>query len=182
VLTCADALNIQRFILVGLSMGGAISQQIALLAPERLIGLELLSTGAKLKVIPEIFRLIRENYNQYVSLYPTMAFSKNAPKAVVEESMKVTAMIDPASADADFRACDAFNLKDQIKDIKTRTLVISASDDVLTPPKYQDYIASQIQGSKLVRVSGAGHVSNLEKPHEVNSALKEFVKEVLEKS
>jgi len=181
VLACADALNIQRFILVGLSMGGAISQQIALDAPERLIGLALLSTGAKLKVMPEIFKMIRENYQQYVSLYPGFAFSKNVPKAVVEESMKVVAAMAPESADADFRACDAFNLKDEIKNIKTPTLIISASDDVLTPPKYQDYIASQIQGSKLVRISGAGHVSNLEKPHEVNSALKEFVKEVLEK-
>ena len=181
VLDAADALNIKCFILVGLSMGGAISQQISLDAPERLIGVVLLSTGAKLKVMPEIFRLIRENYKQYVSLYPSFAFSKNAPKAVVEESMKVVAMMEPASADADFRACDAFNLKDQIKDIKTRTLIISASEDVLTPPKYQDYIASQIQGSKLVRIDGSGHVVNLEKPGEVNQALEEFVKEVLEK-
>jgi len=181
VLDAADALNLKRFILVGLSMGGAISQQIALDAPERLIGVVLLSTGAKLKVMPEIFKMIRENYQQYVSLYPSFAFSKNAPKAVVDESMKVVAMMAPASADADFRACDAFNVVDAIKAIKTPTLIISASEDVLTPPKYQDYIASQVQGSRLVRINGAGHVVNLEKPHEVNQTLKEFVKELLEK-
>lgn len=181
VLDAADALNIKRFILVGLSMGGAVSQQIAIDAPERLIGVALLSTGARLKVMPEIFKMIRENYKAYVNLYPSFAFSKNAPKPVVEESIRLVGMMDPATAEADFRACDAFNLVDQVKMIKTPVLVISASADVLTPPKYSDYLATQIPVARLVRVQDAGHVVNLEKPGEVDRALAEFFEEVLEK-
>jgi len=181
VLALADALKLDRFLLAGLSMGGAISQYLALHFPDRLLAVALLSTGAKLKVMPDLFHLIRENWPEYLKLFPQFAFSKNAPKSVVEQSLKELARIDPVSAEADFRACDGFDVIGQVKNIRLATLIISASQDLLTPPKYSDYLASQIPGSKLVRIENAGHIVNLEKPAEVNSALGGFFKSIQEK-
>ena len=181
VLGAADALGLDKFFLVGLSMGGAISQYIALHSPGRLLGLVLMSTGARLKVMPEIFKMIRENWEAYLKLFPTFAFGKNAPPAVVEQSLKELAKCEPKSAECDFMACDAFNVQEEVKNIKTPTLIISAADDRLTPPKYSDFLHSQIDGSQLVRISDAGHIVNLEKPNEVNHALRDFFRSLLEK-
>ncbi len=179
VLELADALELERFFLVGLSMGGAISQEIALQAPERLLGLALLSTGAKLRVFPELFDIIRNNWQAYLKLFPDWAFSKNASPQVIEQSLKELSKRDPEVVEADFRACDAFDRLNEVKNIKVPTLIISASLDRLTPPKYSDYLHEQIPDSELVRIEDAGHIVNLEKPKEVKEALARFFQKIL---
>src|SRR5262249_50983979 len=52
-----DALALDRVVLGGHSMGGAISQTIARARPERLRGLVLVGTGARLRVAPRILEL-----------------------------------------------------------------------------------------------------------------------------
>ena len=182
VVGTADRLKFQKFLLVGLSMGGAISQQIALAHPDRLIAMALVSTGAKLKVMPDLFKLIRDNWPGYLEAFPKFAFGKNAPKAVVEQSVKELSKMSRLSAESDFRACDGFDVTGEIKNIRTPTLIISAAQDLLTPTKYSDYLQSQIPGSKLVRIQDAGHVVNLEKASEVNIALREFFNGILGRS
>jgi len=182
VLAAADALKIGRFILVGLSMGGAISQQIALNAPDRLIALVLMSTGVRLRVMPELFKTIRENWPGFIELFPSFALSKNASKIVIEASKQELRKMTPSVAECDFYACDAFDVKEKVKGIKLTTLIVSASEDVLTPPKYSDYLSGQIAGSRLVRIENAGHVVNLEKPQEVNKVLEEFFNQLPVKS
>jgi len=179
VLKLADALELEKFFLVGLSMGGAISQEVALKSPEQLLGLVLMSTGARLRVLPELFKIIRENWEGYLKLFPQWAFSPNAPAQVVEQSVKELATRSPEVVEADFRACDSFDRTEQIKNIHLPTLIISADQDRLTPPKYSDYLHQQISGSELVRIEGAGHVVNLEKPEEVNQALEQFFQKIL---
>jgi len=179
VLGAADALKFDKFLLVGLSMGGAISQHIAIHRQDRLLGLVLMSTGAKLKVMPYIFKVIRDDWPAYLKLFPSFAFGKNAPKAVVVQSVAELAKINPESAESDFRACDVFDVQQELAQIRTPTLIISAAGDLLTPPKYSDFLHSQIAGSRLVRIEDAGHIVNLEKPNEVNQALKDFFRETL---
>ena len=178
VLGLADELKLEKFLLAGLSMGGAISQAIALKAPDRLLGLALLSTGAKLKVMPEIFTLLRENWPAYLKMFPQFAFSKNASPKVVELAVKELAQREPLVVEADFRACDRFNLTEQVRQIQLPCLIISAMQDLLTPPKYSDYLHAQIAGSRLVKIEESGHIVNLEKPNEVNQTLSEFFKEI----
>jgi pimeloyl-ACP methyl ester carboxylesterase len=64
-------LDLKNVVLAGLSMGGAIAQEFALSYPERLSAIILFSTGAKLKVMPEIFDIIRTNFEAYISFCPS---------------------------------------------------------------------------------------------------------------
>lgn len=182
VLELADELKLKKFFLVGLSMGGAIAQEIALTAPERIISLVLMSTGARLKVLPELFKMIRENWKSYLEMFPKFAFSQYAPPAVVEQALKEVSQRDPKVVEADFRACDNFNRMEDVKRISLPTLIISAELDLLTPPKYMDYLHEQIAGSRLLKIPQAGHIVNLEKPKEVIQALGEFFKENLHRA
>jgi pimeloyl-ACP methyl ester carboxylesterase len=45
----------------------------------------------------------------------------------------------------------------------------------MTPPKYSSYLASKINGAKLVIVDEAGHLVFAEKPQAVNQAIGEFL-------
>lgn len=181
VLDFADQIKLRRFLLVGLSMGGAIAQEIALKSPDRISGLVLISTGARLKVMPEIFKMIRENWPAYLQMFPKFAFSKNVKEAVLKLALEDLSRRAPAVVEADFRACDSFDRREQVNGIQTPTLLISARLDLLTPPNYMDFLHSRIAGSKLVRIEDAGHIVNLEKPEEVNRALSDFFREHLPK-
>ncbi|HEX7562659.1 MAG TPA: alpha/beta fold hydrolase, partial [Bradyrhizobium sp.] len=54
VLGLLDALGFERAVIVGHSMGGAIAQTLALSRPDRVAGLGLVGTGARLRVLPAI--------------------------------------------------------------------------------------------------------------------------------
>ena len=181
VLSFADELKLKKFFLVGLSMGGAISQEIALTAPERLIGLVLMSTGARLKVMPDLFTMILNNWKMYMDMFPKFAFSQNVSDSVLKLAIKDLSQREPFVVEADFRGCDNFNRMDDVKNISVPTLIISANLDLLTPPKYMDYLHSQIKGSRLIKIENAGHIVNLEKPKEVENALAEFFRDCLKK-
>jgi len=55
------------------------------------------------------------------------------------------------------------------------TLVIVGEEDTLTPVPESERMAQAITGSKLVKIPGAGHLSNLEQPDAFNHALSAFL-------
>ena len=56
------------------------------------------------------------------------------------------------------------------------TLVVVGSEDVIAPPSVAEAMREKIEGSRLVRIEGAGHVSNVERPGEFNRALVDFLR------
>jgi len=170
-----DGLGLKRVVLAGLSMGGAITQEFARNYAERLLAIILFSTGAKLKVMPQLFDMVQNNFDGYIAFLPQFAFAKATPSEVIapvlEEARKCPANV----VYGDFQACANFDFIAQVKEINLPCLIFSGSEDKLTPPKLQDYLHEQITGSKLIRFENAGHILNLEKPKEVNRAIEEFV-------
>lgn len=59
--------------------------------------------------------------------------------------------------------------------IRVPTLVIVGEEDPSTPPAEAEAIATAIHGAKLVRIPGAGHLSNMEQPEAFNAAVQAFV-------
>jgi pimeloyl-ACP methyl ester carboxylesterase len=80
--------------------------------------------------------------------------------------------------EGDLRACDTFDLVEQIKAISLPTLVICGTDDLMTPPKYAEYLHEEINGSQLVLIPAAGHMVMLEKPDEVGRSIEAFLEQL----
>ncbi len=59
--------------------------------------------------------------------------------------------------------------------ISVPTLVVVGEADRLTPPAEAEAMAAAIPGATLAVIPGAGHMSPLERPGEVNAALREFL-------
>ena len=173
-----DEMGLSKVALVGLSMGGAIAQLFALTYPERLAGLVLVSTGAKLKVMPQIFEAITKDYKGYLKLASQFSFAKSTPEEARADILDDMEKQKPSVVTGDFKACDAFDARERLQEIQAPTLVVSADQDLLTPPKYSDYLVEHIPGAKLVRITGAGHLLPVEKPEEFNRVLDAFLQEI----
>lgn len=71
---------------------------------------------------------------------------------------------------------DQFDVSNDLHKIKVPTLIIGASEDRITPTKYQKEIEKGIENSSLIIVEGAAHVLPYEKPYAFLTAILGFLK------
>ena len=159
----------------GLSMGGAITQQLLLDYQAQFKAGILISTGARLKVAPAIFEAIENDYNGFVDMVGKLAASKKTDHGLVLLFKDELAGCKPEITHGDFQACNRFNIIERLSSIGTPVLVMSAQDDKLTPPKYADVLEKTIKNAARAHIMDAGHVVPIEKPAEVNQAIMEFL-------
>ncbi len=176
----------QRFVLIGLSMGGYISLEIMRQAPERVAKLALLDTSARPDT-PEqsalrrdlIARTHRVGMREITdSMIPNLV----APARLGDESLRqvVRLMAEEVGAEAFERQQKAIMSRPDSRPglgaIRCPTLVLVGEQDALTPPDRAQEIAAGIAGSRLVTVPACGHLSTLERPGEVSQALVELLR------
>lgn len=178
ILRFMDAVEIPRGVLVGHSMGGAIAQMTALTAPERVIGLVLVGTGARLRVAPALLNGILQDTRGALALITEWAWGPEADPATVARGRQMMARVNPQVVWGDFAACDRFDIRERVGEITAPTLVITGSEDRMTLPKFGQWLAERIPGARFVLVEGAGHMVMLEKPDQVASAVHEWLKAV----
>ncbi len=180
ILSWMDELNISRAFVGGHSMGGAITLTMALMAPERTAGIVLVSTGAKLRVHPEILALTssQDQYHEAVELVTKWSFSENVDTRVRDLARERLKEVAAMVVHSDFLACDSFDLMQQVESIKAPALVICGEEDQLTPVKFSRYLSEHIEGADLFLVPGAGHMVMLERPGEVAERIEEFMQEL----
>jgi pimeloyl-ACP methyl ester carboxylesterase len=167
--------GLSKFLLAGHSMGGGIALQAALNGIPGLQGLILAGTGAKLKVSPVIFDGIAGRFREFAPELVEWMMARSAGPLLREDVTKDVLSTKPATFASDFRACDAFDVRDQLGRIDVPTLAIVGDDDRLTPLKYSEYLARNIRGAVLKILPDAGHIAMLERPTEFNNVIASFL-------
>ncbi len=175
VLGLLDALNIERAIIVGHSMGGAIAQTLALAHPERVAGLGLIGTGARLRVLPAILEGILNDFDTIAEQVVNYSYATPLDASMRERALTEFRACPASVTHGDFSACNAFDLMTRLGEIRAPTLVVCGKEDQMTPVKYAEFLAAHIPKAQLVVIEGAGHSVMLEQPFAVNRALSEFV-------
>lgn len=171
----AREIGLAKFLLAGHSMGGAIAIQAALDGLPGIEALVLAGTGAKLKVSPVITDGIANRFREFAPELVDWMMARTADPTLRED---VTADVQSTRAGtylADFRACDAFDVRDRLGGIRKPTLVITGDDDRLTPLRYGEFLAANIPGAVLKIIRSAGHIAMLEKPGEINAVIRSFL-------
>jgi len=171
--------------LVGLSMGGALAQQLTLDHPEYFQKLVLVSTFSFLrprKLIGWFYFLQRFMLVQVMGIGTQANFVAGRIFPGADQEILRTEMIrqineaDPHAYRAAMKSLAIFNSRKRLHEIKAPTLVISGEIDQTVPLSHQVELARWIPGAEQVVIPKAGHAASVEKFQEFNEILVDFLK------
>jgi 3-oxoadipate enol-lactonase len=186
-LALADALELDSFHLLGASMGGAIAQEMALAAPERVRTLTLAVSyangGRWGRTLSDVWgarvqRMSREErVDELMLLSLSEAFFENAEGVAWLRDLMLQNP-HPQPADAFARQLDAagrHDTKDRLAALDMPTHVIGAEYDLLVPVWKSRELAELIPGAALTVLNACPHGLNVERAEEFNSAVLDFI-------
>jgi len=184
-LAVLDAAGVDRAHILGVSMGGAIAQHIALRAPDRVRSLILASTWCSknpwLQRIAETGRVIMEAGGREATTRATMLWLFT-PKFVLDrdpfvqqiEQMALEFAMHPEIFERQREACLQHDVRDQLAALDIPTRVMCGRRDIFLPPELSEELAAAIPGAELVFIEG-GHAYQLESFEEFNQTVLEFL-------
>ncbi|MGH2699543.1 MAG: alpha/beta fold hydrolase [Actinomycetota bacterium] len=184
-----DHLEIERCLVYGISMGGAIAQHLALEHPERVSGLVLAVTWAR------PFEFMRRQH-----LLARALIEAGGPEVLVESTLvrmftpaffemgaealdqMVKALLADSGPDmprpevllAQVDAVDKHDVIDRLPAISVPTLVIGARTDMMVPYLGSEEIAGAIEGAEFVTLE-TGHGCMIEEMPAYNAAIQAFL-------
>jgi 3-oxoadipate enol-lactonase len=180
-----DALGIRQVHFVGLSMGGMIAQQIGARFPERVFSLSLCDTASEMpprslweeRLAIAHSRGVAGLVDATIQRWFTAPFIVRDPQSVE----MVRRMILNTGVEG-FIAC-ACAVRDMAQttmllQVKAPTLVLVGRQDPACSVEKAEVIHRMIDGSQLVILEEAAHLSNIEQPQAFNGALREFIDRV----
>jgi pimeloyl-ACP methyl ester carboxylesterase len=166
----------RHLVLVGHSLGGGIALLYTLKYPEEVKGIITVGSGARLRVHPmyleALEKAIKDPSKVENKTNPAFDFIDTELRAVLNRRSMENG---PAATLNDMKACDQFDIMEQIAQINIPTLALCGDQDVMTPPKYSLYLASHMPKAKALVIEGGTHMVFAEKPLEVNRAIDEFL-------
>jgi 3-oxoadipate enol-lactonase len=181
-----DSLQVNEpVVFCGLSMGGYVAWQFALRYRERLARLIQCDTraiadsaeaaanrvGLANRVLKEGPGFVAET--MLPKLFAPATIEAQSP--VVQATREVILRTDPKGIAAASRGMSQRpDVTPQLSKFDMPALLLCGQHDAISPPAEMQGIAATMPQARFVEIAGAGHMSPLEKPAEVNAAIREF--------
>ena len=168
-LALMDELEVARAHLIGRSMGGAIAQHVALAAQERVAGMVLCASFAKLdpigyRVLTNMRQILEwrgswaDHARHSVPNFVSSRYYNENPEAVAA----IEALIGgetrlPACYVAQNHACLTHDTLHRLGEIQCPTLVLGGGDDAICSPTATKWLADGIPGAETMLFEGCSH-------------------------
>ena len=172
-----------RFALAGLSLGGIVAMALVRLAPERVSRLLLASTNARVPTT--------EQYAAWAMQRARLAAGASArelqldllPALLHRRTCRLDTQVLAMAEDVGEQDFDAqlaaqatrVDERPTLRHIRVPTQVVAAAQDRLCPLPRHEEIAALVPDARLVVLRGVGHLSPLEDPLGVASALRRWL-------
>jgi len=180
-------MHAERFAVAGFSMGGYVALEIMRKAPQRVAALALIDTSARpdspesLEIRRKAIEKAPEDFDSVMrELLPRLLHpSRTGDKPLTASIMQMAARVGSAAFVRQQQAImGRIDSRPALGSIRCPVLVLCGEDDLLTPLAFSEEMASLIVGARLKTVAACGHMSLMEKPEEVNTALRSFLSDV----
>ena len=184
VLDTLDALGVDEFDVVGLSLGGAIAQYLTATSG-RVTKAVFMCTAANFggpdtwapRAEETRAEGIAPRVQSAIELWVTPEFRQARPAL----TYALTRMIDSTRGEGYAVGADAlagWDYTEELRNITVPVLTISGAVDPSTPPEVVHAIGKMVGGeSQSVTLSGGGHVPTVEVPDEGTRAIRTFITE-----
>jgi pimeloyl-ACP methyl ester carboxylesterase len=187
VLGLADALGLDSFHLLGVSMGGTIAQEVALAAPERIRTLTLGVTWAgsgpwgveRSRVWAAAVH--RTPHDEHVELLMLQSLSERFYENSEGVAFIRRMALDnpyPQAPEGFARQVDAsgrHDTRERLGSLRMPVHVIGAEHDILIPVWKAREVAALVPGARLTVIPEAPHGVNIERAEEFNAAVLDFL-------
>ncbi len=183
-----DRLEAPGAIVVGLGLGSAVAQELAIGRPDLVSALVLVATWSSSSAEHHIRRHFESRLyaleNGPIDVFAQFAFWMSSPwlydheptrQASVEQLLRTHMSGTPAGTAAHFRADLGHDTRDRLPQIGCPTLVVHGADDLITLPWYNATVASLIPDATLEVIDRAGHLAWLERPDELGAVIEHFL-------
>ena len=182
VIEMIDEKNIDKFNLLGHSMGGMIVQEIVKIANQRVNKLICFATGS-IGEIPGRFETIDETRNKLKKEGIEISFERVPKKWFVKGDkdknyylcQKAVKNVTLETADNALKAMKNWSGINNLKNIDSETLIIWGNKDTSYNFVQVDTLNKNIKNSKLVIFKDCAHNVHLEKTDEFNNLIKNFI-------
>ena len=179
-----DAIGVNSFFVVGISMGGTLALQLAINHPDRVTKLVLVNTFAKLEVAN--WRVFPYFLLRFILVHtlgiPTQAravskriFPHPDQEFLRQELIRQISQADPKAYRATMRALAIFNVQNRLSEICCPTLVVTGEADNTVPLHNQQQLVQNIPGARQVLMPNAGHAVTVEQPESFNQIMMDFL-------
>jgi 3-oxoadipate enol-lactonase len=186
-----NELEVNKAILCGVSWGGMIAMRAAIQHPMRVTATVLIDTSAEGETLKDKIR--NRAFIAFCRRYGVPRWLVDAELATLmfgprslatrgdELLASFTRTVNGYPRDGVARAALAVSVHrtdvtPKLRAVACPTLVVCGRDDRATPPEKSRSLAAKIRDAKLEWIDGAGHMSAIEEPEQVNRVLVPFVK------
>jgi pimeloyl-ACP methyl ester carboxylesterase len=182
LLNCLEEKKIDKFYLLGHSMGGMIVQEMAKKDGDKILKLVCYSTGSRGEM-PGRFETVEQS-RENLKKKGLKVMAKNIAKTwfikgedakyfdICIEAGKQSSM---ESADNALIACKNWNGVDTLKNIKNETLIVWGDQDKSYNLEQIQILEHNIENSKLIIFKNCAHNVHLEQPGQFNNTVKDFL-------
>ena len=182
LLDCLEEKKIDKFHLLGHSMGGMIVQEMAKKDRDKILKLVCYSTGSRGEM-PGRFETVEQS-RENLKKKGLEVMAKNIAKTwfikgedakyfdICIEAGKQSSM---ESADNALIACKNWNGVDTLKNIKNETLIVWGDQDKSYNLEQIQILEHNIENSKLIIFKNCAHNVHLEQPDQFNNTVKDFL-------
>ena len=182
IIDCLKKKRIEKFFLLGHSMGGMIVQEIAKIVGNRISKLICYGTGP-IGEVPGRFESMDKSREKLKKTGLQITAHRIAKTWFVKgENAKYFYLCSNAGKVTNLKAADNaliamknWNGLENLKNIKSKTLIIWGDQDKSYNFDQVDALNKNIQNSKLKIFKGCSHNTHLEKPDEFNACVQNFL-------
>ena len=184
IIDLLDSLSVKTACIVGHSQGCLVSIELATRYPDRITHLVLIAGAMAIPVNEVLLDMSEQALEKAIAMLTSFGHGPEAHKydhslpghSFIGFGERLMAVNNRNALKADFTACNNYsNGRAAAASISQPTLCILAHKDRNTPLKFGKMIAEAINDCTLEIIKNAGHMLPVERPLEVNAAMRTFL-------